>query len=58
VRKEMHTEFWCRNVKEKTYLEALGENWSIILKWILQTQEGRVGTGFIWLLIGTSGGLL
>jgi len=30
----------------------------IILKWILQKQDIKVWTGFIWLRIGTSGWLL
>jgi hypothetical protein len=30
----------------------------IILKWILRTQGSRVWTWFIWLRIGTGGGLL
>jgi hypothetical protein len=30
----------------------------IILKWILNRQDGRAWTGLIWFRIGTSGGLL
>jgi hypothetical protein len=30
----------------------------IILKWILEMEDGKVWTGCIWLRIGTSGGLL
>jgi hypothetical protein len=30
----------------------------IILEWILETWGGKVWTGFNWLTIGTSGGLL
>jgi hypothetical protein len=30
----------------------------IILKWILERQDGVVWNGTIWLRIGTSGGLL
>jgi hypothetical protein len=30
----------------------------MILKWILEKQDGVVWTGFIWHRIGTSGGLL
>jgi hypothetical protein len=29
-----------------------------ILKWILDKKDGVIWTGLIWLLIGTSGGLL
>jgi hypothetical protein len=30
----------------------------IILEWILRKEGGRIWTGFIWLWIGTNGGLL
>jgi hypothetical protein len=40
----------------KKHLEDLGEDGSIILKWILINTMG--GSGFIWLRIGRSGGLL
>jgi hypothetical protein len=30
----------------------------IILKWILERQDGMVWTGLIWLRMGTCGGLL
>jgi hypothetical protein len=32
--------------------------WGIIIKWIVQKQNGVVWIGFIWLRIGTRGGLL
>jgi hypothetical protein len=34
-RREMHTEFWCGTRKETDYLEYLGVDGRIILKWIL-----------------------
>jgi hypothetical protein len=39
-------------------LERPRHRWEIILEWILEKQDMRVWTGFIWLGIGTSGGLL
>jgi len=32
--------------------------WKIILRWIFRKLEGVVGTGWIWLGIGTDGGHL
>jgi hypothetical protein len=32
--------------------------WRIILKWILDKWDGAVWTRFIWLRLGTCGGLL
>jgi hypothetical protein len=42
----------------KTHTEELGVGGRIILKWSYRSRFGRVCTGFIWLRIGTSGGLL
>jgi hypothetical protein len=42
--------------KETTSKTDVGER--KILKWILEEQDGVAWTGFIWLRIGTSGGLL
>jgi hypothetical protein len=44
--------------EEKNYLDDLGVDGRIIREWILGKSRGRVWTGFIWLRIGTSGGLL
>jgi hypothetical protein len=44
--------------KEKSHLKELGVDGKIILEWILGKLGRRVWTGFIWLGIGTSGGLL
>jgi hypothetical protein len=40
------------------HCEDLDVGGRIILKWILESQDGVVWTGFIWLKIGTSEGLL
>jgi hypothetical protein len=33
-------------------------NGKIVLEWILQNSGGKMWTGFIWLRIGISGGIL
>jgi hypothetical protein len=52
---EMCTEIWLENLKGWNHLRWYHE--SIILKWILGNGLG-VWIWFIWLNIGTSGGLL
>jgi hypothetical protein len=42
----------------KRPLEKIRSTWRIILKGILERQDGVVWTGFIWLRIGTIGELL
>jgi hypothetical protein len=42
----------------KNNSEDLGEDGKITLEWILGKWSGKLWTGFIWLRIGTSGGLL
>jgi hypothetical protein len=44
-------------VKERGTLGDLGAN-GIILKWILKIQDGKAWTGFIWLRIGRSRGVV
>jgi len=39
----------------RNYLEVLGIDWSVILKWILNRWDGMTWTGFIWLRVGTMG---
>jgi len=46
------------NWKGKGHSEDPGVDGNIILEWILLKKGGRVWTEFIWLKIGTSGGLL
>jgi hypothetical protein len=47
---------WWKRPEGNRPLKELGVH-VIILKWILKKQYGRASTGFIWLRIGTSGGL-
>jgi hypothetical protein len=42
----------------RSLLEDPDEEERIILKWIFKKWNGRAWTGFIWLRIGTGGGLL
>jgi hypothetical protein len=53
----MHNIF-IRKPKGRDHLEDRCRWGRIILEWILQTQGGKVLTAFIWLRIGSSGGLV
>jgi len=54
----MYMIFWLENLKGGGHLEDLVVDGKIILEWILRKQGREVWIGFIWLKIGTSGGLL
>jgi hypothetical protein len=54
----IYTQFWSENLKERDHSEGLVVDWKIILEQILGKYVGKVWTGFIWLRIGTSGGVL
>jgi hypothetical protein len=55
----MHTKLLSENLKGRYYSEDVGIDWKIIiLEWLLGTQGGKMWSGFIWLRIGNSGGLL
>jgi hypothetical protein len=54
---KMHTRFWLINLKGRIRFER-GVNRTIIFKWILKRQGVTIWSGFIWLRIGISGGIL
>jgi hypothetical protein len=45
--KEMDTRFWWGDLKETECQEDIGIDGRIILKWLLETQDDRVWTGFM-----------
>jgi hypothetical protein len=55
---EMHKVLWPVKLKERDHLGDLGIEWRIILKWILNEQDGRTWTAFMWLRTGANFGLL
>jgi hypothetical protein len=54
----MDIKFGSENVKGRDHSEDLGVDWRIILEWILEKETGKLWTGFVWLRLGTNGGLL
>jgi hypothetical protein len=50
--------FLSKSLRKRDHSEDLGADGKIILKWILDKEIGRVWNGFIWLRMGTNGGLL
>jgi len=54
----LHKGFWWGNLRERNYLENPDVDGRAILKWILKKCVGETKTGFVWLWIGTGGGLL
>jgi hypothetical protein len=55
-RGEVHTGFWCGDLREGDHLEDPGIDGRIILKWIFKKWNGMAWTGLIWLRTGTGGG--
>jgi hypothetical protein len=47
-RGEVHTKFWCGNLRERDLLEDPGVDWRIILKWIFKKWDVGVRTGLGW----------
>jgi hypothetical protein len=54
----MHIIFWLEYLKGRDHSEDLGVNGSIILDCLLRKYGGKLWIEYIWLRIGTSGGLL
>jgi len=53
-----HTTFWLGNLNRRDHSQHLDVDGSIILKWFLSKECGKVWTVCIWLKIGTSDGML
>jgi len=51
----VHTGFWWGDLRERDYLEDLGVDGRIILRWILRKWDVVAWTGSTWLRIGTVG---
>lgn len=52
---KVRARFCCGKLKESDHLEYLCVDRKIILKWTLDTQDGRPWTGFIWLMVEECG---
>jgi hypothetical protein len=50
--------FGQKTLREEATQEDLGRDRKTILEWILGKWSGKVWTGFVWLRMGTIGGLL
>ena len=57
-RREVRTGFWRVNLKEIDYLKDPGVDVRVILRCIFGKWDEGAWTGFIWLRIGTGGGIL
>jgi len=55
---EVCTGFWWGNLRERDHWGDPDVDGKIILRWILRTWKGIVGTEWSWLRIGTGGGIL
>jgi hypothetical protein len=57
-RGEVLTGFWLGGPKARDHCEDLGVSGRITLRWTLGRQGSMGQTGFCWLRIGSSGGIL
>jgi hypothetical protein len=57
-RGEVCTGFWWGNLRERDHWGDPDVDGRIILRWIFRKWKGVVGTGWIWLRIGTGDGHL
>jgi hypothetical protein len=57
-RGEIHTWFWCGNLRERDHWGDPGVDGMIIFKWIFRNWNEAAWTGLLWLRIGTGGGHL
>jgi hypothetical protein len=57
-RTKMYVNFCSKSQKKRDYYEDLEVGGRIILSWIVEKFNEMVWTGFIWLRIRTSDGLL
>jgi hypothetical protein len=55
--KEVHTGFWCENLREIEHLEDLRVDGRLLLKCIFMKCHRKEWIEFIWLGIRTDGGL-
>jgi hypothetical protein len=52
---EMHTGFWCGDLRERDHFEDPGIDGRIIFRWIFRKWNVGAWTGLIWLRIGVGG---
>jgi hypothetical protein len=57
-RGEIHTVFWCEDVRERDRFKDKGVDGFVILRYILKLSFGGAWTGLICLRTGTGGGML
>ena len=55
---DMHTGFWCGNLRERDHWSDQGLDGRIILRWIFRKWDVGAWTGSSWLRIGAGGGQL
>jgi hypothetical protein len=56
-KREMCIEFYLESLKGRDISEDLRIDGRVIIKWILGNWGSKVWIGFVWLVLGTSGGL-